>query len=277
LGAVALIACLRMGDEEVMKKPAFATRLGAMPDMMDRVRIAGVVALAAFTALALALLSHFALAGDPLTLPGLHGGGEVLTTPAEHPALPALSRTVAPVPTVSTSGSPSGIAPLSGGGSTGAGEAPPRQAGAPKSSGSGPRTVGVSVGSAAPSAPAAAAPQAPSSGSSTPSGTGSSGTAGTGGPQQDPTTSPTTTQPPSPANNWNHSPVGPAAGSTSSTSGRTGSASSAGTSSTHASAGSATPSTGSATSVAKPGSKTTSTTAGTTTVAGKVKSSGSSH
>jgi hypothetical protein len=177
-----------------------------MPDLIDRTRLASIAVLAGFAMLSLALVSHIAVTGAPLSLPGLSGKGQVLTVPGQG------------LETSGTSGSPSG-APAAGAPATtgfldtGSGTAATDNGGdktAPADSGpppsEQPRQVGISIGSAAPSP--GSTPQSPgptttgggsSGGGSNPAGTGSGQENGSQG-----------AQPAGPSNNYGHSsPIPP--------------------------------------------------------------------
>jgi hypothetical protein len=194
-------------------------RLRAMPDLLDRTRLASVAVLAAFVALAMALVGHLAATGVPASLPLLPGGGEVLTTSDEASGRPATQS--APGQGSSTSGiDTSTVAPGSAptatnatGAGSGTAGSPSGPAGAPQLNAEDTRQVGISVGSGIPDQPSATpgAPGAPSSpGAGAGTGTGTPGTGPSGSdPGEDPS-SPPSNQSGGPANNWGHTPSTPA-------------------------------------------------------------------
>ena len=149
-----------------------------MPDLLDRTRIAAIAVLAAFAALALTFVTHLATTGVSLQVPGLPGEGLVLLAP--DGASPSGG-------TQAGSGAVSGSAtsPLAPGGFASGGEAGSRagqnagpEAGAPNT-GSGPRQVGISIGSASPGQPGAT--PAPGATPTPVTGSPGTGTSGTGG------------------------------------------------------------------------------------------------
>jgi len=232
----------------------------AKPDLLDRTRLAAFAVLAAFAALSLTLVGHLAATGVPLPLPGLPGEGLILSAPevssssstgtAGQPSSDTgadEALTIGPAIAATPDGAPSQDGDRGGQG-TGT------QAGAPDTNG-GPREVGVSVGSVAPSQPT---PATPAPGATSPPTTGTPGTGTSGGSPGD-TAGDGTASVPGPENNWGHTPVAPTG------SGRTTGAGSSGataSSSSSSSAGATTTST----------SKPSSTTKASTTTSGKVTS-----
>lgn len=196
-------------------KNQLATPIRTMPDLLDRTRIAAIAVLAAFAALALTFVTHLATTGVSLQVPGLPGEGLVLLAP--DGASPSGG-------TQAGSGAVSGSAtsPLAPGGFASGGEAGSRagqnagpEAGAPNT-GSGPRQVGISIGSASPGQPGAT--PAPGATPTPVTGFPGTGTSGTGGSPEDTAGDGTTVQP-GPANNWGHGPVAPTSSGRGSTAG----------------------------------------------------------
>ena len=184
-------------------------RVRAMPDLVDRARLASIVVLAGFALLALALVSHIAATNTPLSLPGLSGKGQVLTVPGANPQTSGKSGPSSATPAASAPAATGFVVP--GPGSAGAGkdtnQGTPADSGAPQ--GDQPRQVGITLGSAAPSQPGSTpqTPATPTTGGGN-SGNGS-GTAGTGAGQENGTQG---SQPAGPSNNYGHSsPIPPVA------------------------------------------------------------------
>ena len=195
----------------LLRKP-IAMPSRAMPDLLDRTRLAAFAVLAAFAALSLTIVGHLAATGVPLPIPGLPGEGLIL------PASEAPSSSRAGAEGQSSDDSVAGEADFTippaipstsdgvaaRGGDRG-GQGTGQQVGAPDT-GAGPRQVGISVGSTAPSAPA---PATPAPGATTPPATGAPGTGTSGGSPGD-TAGDGTASVPGPDNNWGHNPVAPA-------------------------------------------------------------------
>lgn len=190
----------------VFRNPlAVSARVRAMPDLLDRTRLASVAVLAAFAALSLAIVGHLAATGVSVPLPGLDGNGLVLTTPNQ--ASDANSSTGSSG-AASAAGSAAAGAAATGAGSgatgtgTRAGKGAGTQPGAPAANGAEPRQIGISIGSDIPAPPAT--PQGPGSTATPGTGTPGTGTSGTGGGPQD-TSGSTPSNQSGPANNWGHS------------------------------------------------------------------------
>lgn len=203
------------------------------PDLLDRTRLAAVTVLAAFAALSLLLVSHLA-GGVPLPVSGLPGEGLLLPAPAASGpdgTAQADGGSSVSAPTSIPASTSTSVPALGSEGDRG-GQGGGVVAGAPDAN-TGPREVGISIGTAAPAQPGAT-PQTPGAATTPVTGTGS-GTAGSGGGSED-TDNPTTIEP-GPANNWGHGPTAPtgsgrnpSAGSSGTTASSSGSSAAAGAS-----------------------------------------------
>jgi hypothetical protein len=190
-------------------------RVRAMPDLVDRARLASIAVLAGFALLALALVSHIASTNTPLSLPGLSGKGQVLTVPGAGPETSGKSGPSSATPAAGAPAATGFVVPGAGsaaGNDTNQGN--PADSGAPQ--GDQPRQVGITLGSGAPSQPGSTpqTPATPTTGGGNSGG--GSNTAGTGSGQENGTQG---SQPAGPSNNYGHSspippPTAPSSGAT---------------------------------------------------------------